>query len=136
MINISNISNQLPYVKFAKFYNEALAAKQSNIEAVCISSFDDKKKGFDDWNCGQITKCGDFGKVCGGYGAKVKGSDIKKTFTLPAGIYSVQLDFIRVDSWFVVMLWAQSVFDSQRHNITGQEILVVNFHHADNLSLR
>ena len=44
MINISNISNQLPYVKFAKFYNEALAAKQSNIEAVCISSFDDKKK--------------------------------------------------------------------------------------------
>lgn len=44
MINISDISNQMPYVKFVKFYNEALAAKQSNIEAVCISSFDYKKK--------------------------------------------------------------------------------------------
>ena len=44
MINISNISNQLPYIKFAKLYNEALAAKQQNIEAICISSFDDKNK--------------------------------------------------------------------------------------------
>ena len=44
MINISNISNQQPYIKFAKLYNEALAAKQQNIEAICISSFDDKNK--------------------------------------------------------------------------------------------
>ena len=67
------------------------------------------KKGFDDWNCGKITTCGDFGAVCGGYGVKGKGSDIKKTFNLPAGIYSVQLDFLRIDSWFVcVMLWACS----------------------------
>ena len=67
------------------------------------------KKGFDDWNCGKITTCGDFGAVCGGYGVKGKGSDIKKTFNLPAGICSVQLDFLRIDSWFVcVMLWACS----------------------------
>ena len=58
-------------------------------------------KDFDDWNCGKITTCGDFGQVCGGYGVKGKGSDIKKTFNLPEGIYSVQLDFIRIDSWFV-----------------------------------
>ena len=44
MINISNISNQPPYIKFAKLYNEALAAKQQNIEAICIISFDDKNK--------------------------------------------------------------------------------------------
>ena len=61
-------------------------------------------KGFDDWNCGKITTCGDFGSVCGGYGAKGKGSDIKKTFNLPAGKYSVQLDFLRIDSWFVCMM--------------------------------
>ena len=53
------------------------------------------------WNCGKISTCGDFGTVCGGYGVKGTGSDIKKTFVLPAGIYSVQLDFIRIDSWFV-----------------------------------
>ena len=44
MINISNISNQLPYIKFAKLYNEALVANQQNIEAICISSFDNKNK--------------------------------------------------------------------------------------------
>ncbi len=42
MINISNISNQLPYLKFEKLYKEALAAQQPNIEAICISSFDVK----------------------------------------------------------------------------------------------
>ena len=62
------------------------------------------KPGFDDWNCGKITTCGDFGEVCGGYGAKGKGSDIKKTFILPAGTYSVQLDFLKIDSWFVCVM--------------------------------
>ena len=42
MINISNISNQLPYKKFEKLYKEALALQQPNIEAICISSFDKK----------------------------------------------------------------------------------------------
>ena len=42
MINISNISNQLPYLKFEKLYKEALAMQQPNIEAICISSFDNK----------------------------------------------------------------------------------------------
>ena len=73
-----------------------------------MSTFYDQQD-FDGWNCGKITTCGDFGEVCGGYGAKGKGSDIKKTFNLPAGVYSVQLDFLRIDSWFVcVMLWACS----------------------------
>ena len=44
MINISDISNELPYMKFVKFYNEALEAKQPNIEAICISSFNIKKQ--------------------------------------------------------------------------------------------
>ena len=64
------------------------------------STFNDQQE-FDGWNCGQITTCGDFGEICGGYGVKGKGSDIRKTLNLPAGIYSVQLDFIRIDSWFV-----------------------------------
>ena len=59
------------------------------------------KYDFDGWNCDNIHTCGDWGQVCGGFGEKGKGSDIKKTFTLPAGTYSVQLDFIRIDSWFV-----------------------------------
>ena len=66
--------------------------------AIYMSTFD---QGFDGWNCGKITTCGDLGEICGGYSAKGKGSDIKKTFNLPAGIYSVQLDFVRIDSWFV-----------------------------------
>ena len=44
MIKISNISNKSPYIKFKCLYKEALAAEQSNIEAICISSFDMKKK--------------------------------------------------------------------------------------------
>lgn len=44
MINISDISNELPYMKFVKFYNEALEAKQPNIEAICISSFNSEKQ--------------------------------------------------------------------------------------------
>ena len=68
---------------------------------VLYTSTFDYQQDFDGWNCGKITTCGDFGEVCGGYGVKGQGSEIKKTFNLPAGIYSVQLDFIRIDSWFV-----------------------------------
>ena len=67
-----------------------------------MSTFYDQQD-FDGWNCGKITTCGDFGEVCGGFGVKGKGSEIKKTFDLPAGTYSVQLDFIKIDSWFVSM---------------------------------
>ena len=53
------------------------------------------------WNCGKITTCGNMGNICGGFNVKGKGSDIKQTFMLPMGTYSVELDFIRIDSWFV-----------------------------------
>ena len=56
---------------------------------------------FQGWNCGNITKCGKFGNLCGGFGAKGHGSDIKKTFTVPAGTYNVKLDFVKIDSWYV-----------------------------------
>ena len=56
---------------------------------------------FEGWNCGKITTCGNLGQVCGGYNVKGQGSEIKKTFMLPAGFYSLELDFIRIDSWFV-----------------------------------
>ena len=59
----------------------------------------DELYNFDGWNCGKITTCGRFGQICGGYDAKGRGSDIKKTFNLPAGTYSVELDFIKIDSW-------------------------------------
>ena len=58
---------------------------------------------FEGWNCGGITACGKFGQICGGYNAKGKWSDITKTFYLPAGTYSVELDFIKIDSWCVCL---------------------------------
>ena len=56
---------------------------------------------FEGWNCGRITICGDH-QICGGYNVKGKGSYITKTFMLPAGKYSLQLDFIKIDSWCVL----------------------------------
>ena len=67
---------------------------------VKIDKFDDPGV-LGGWNCGQITKCGAMGNICGGFNVKGKGSDIKQTFMLPVGTYSVELDFIRIDSWFV-----------------------------------
>ena len=61
----------------------------------------DNPHDFEGWNCGKITSCGRMGHICGGYNAKGTGSDITKTFHLPAGSYSVELDFIKIDSWFV-----------------------------------
>ena len=55
---------------------------------------------FEGWNCGKITSCGNH-KLCGGYSVKGRGANITKTFMLPAGTYSVELDFIKIDSWFV-----------------------------------
>ena len=67
-----------------------------------VSRFDKK---FEGWDCGEITTCGSLGKICGGYNVKGTGSDIKKTYRLPSGTYAVELDFIRIDSWFVCPLW-------------------------------
>ena len=68
---------------------------------VCsVHKFDDPDD-FEGWNCGVITPCGNLGNVCGGAWVKGAGSEIVKTFKLPAGTYSVELDFIKIDSWCV-----------------------------------
>ena len=64
----------------------------------------DRVHDFEGWNCGEITTCGQFGQVCGGYNVKGRGSELTKTFDLPPGTYSVELDFIKIDSWFVCVL--------------------------------
>ena len=69
-----------------------------------MDSFD-TPQDFEGWNCGKITTCGSLGSICGGYNVKGKGSDIKKIYSLPSGTYSVQLDFIRIDSWLVCAIW-------------------------------
>merc|ERR1712048_1488649 len=57
-------------------------------------------KDFQGFNCVKIQNCGSYGKICGGYNTKAKGHDIKKTYkNLPAGKYTVSLDFIKIDSW-------------------------------------
>ena len=68
-----------------------------------MDSFD-TPQDFEGWNCGKITTCGSLGSICGGYNVKGKGSDIKKIYSLPSGTYSVQLDFIRIDSWLVCVI--------------------------------
>ena len=60
------------------------------------------QNNFEGWNCEEITTCGDLGQICGGYDVKGRGSELTKTYrNLPAGKYSVQLDFIKIDSWCV-----------------------------------
>ena len=51
------------------------------------------------WNCNKITTCGSYGKICGGFNTKAKSHDIKKTFSVVPGKYSLSLDFIKIDSW-------------------------------------
>ena len=55
---------------------------------------------FEGWTCGKITTCGNH-QICGGYNIKGTGSDITKTFLLPTGTYYVELEFIKIDSWYV-----------------------------------
>ena len=65
----------------------------------------DNQNDFEGWNCGSITTCGEFGQFCGGFNVKGTGADIKKTFNdLPAGTYSVELDFIKIDSWSMQLI--------------------------------
>ena len=68
--------------------------------ATIKSEFKDPKN-FEGWTCGKITTCGKFGNICGGFNTKAKSHDITKTFTVPAGTYSVSLDFVKIDSWLV-----------------------------------
>ena len=56
---------------------------------------------FEGWSCGEVTTCGVYGQICGGYDVKGAGHNLTKTFMLPPGMYSVELDFIKIDSWCV-----------------------------------
>ena len=85
--------------KFA-FVCGFIAPYLSGVSAATTGQFNDRNN-FEGWNCGEITKCGKYGRICGGYNAKGKGSDIQKTFQLPTGTYVVTMDFIKIDSWFV-----------------------------------
>ena len=42
MIDIKEISNAAPYLRFTELYNDALKAHQKIIEAICISSYNAK----------------------------------------------------------------------------------------------
>jgi pyridoxamine 5'-phosphate oxidase len=44
MIKFNNLNKTSPYLLFVEKYNEALAAKQQNIEAAAISTYDKNKK--------------------------------------------------------------------------------------------
>ena len=81
-------------------FNVTVCLLSAERAAISASVFDDPID-FEGWNCGAITTCGVLGHICGGYNFKGEGSDIIKTFNLPAGAYSVELDFIKIDSWFV-----------------------------------
>ena len=56
---------------------------------------------FEGWNCGKITSCGKYGNVCGGHNVKGKRNQIVQTFKVAKGMYSVALDFVRIDAWYV-----------------------------------
>ena len=44
MVNLNNISHEIPYKIFKKKYNEALSLEQEQIEAISISSYSDELK--------------------------------------------------------------------------------------------
>ena len=47
MINIDNISESIPFLKFSKAYKKALKEGQNSIQAACISSYHDRLKVVD-----------------------------------------------------------------------------------------
>ena len=71
------------------------------IFAVSSSQFD-SVNDFQGWNCGAVATCGKFGQICTGDNIRGMSKDLTKTFNLPAGTYSVELDFIKIDSWCVI----------------------------------
>ena len=63
-------------------------------------------KDFDGWSCGKVQNCGSLGSVCGGYNTKAKSHFITKKFDkLPAGNYKISLDFIKIDSWYALLVY-------------------------------
>ena len=74
--------------------------KNYKFSGLRMKSWFDDQNDFEGWSCGKITTCGNH-QICGGYNVKGAGSDIKKTFMMPAGTYYVELDFIKIDSWCV-----------------------------------
>ena len=66
-----------------------------------ISTFADGN--FNGWTCGKVQACGKWGNICGGHNSgKGAGEEITKTFTgLDPGKYTVTMDFMMIDSWFV-----------------------------------
>ena len=77
-----------------------------------------ERDAFNGWTCDRITTCGGFGKICGGYKVKARGTEITKTFQVPAGVYTVKLDFIKIDTWFV--RFSVRLIDRCAHCITKQ----------------
>ena len=58
-----------------------------------------------DWSCGKVQSCGSLDTVYGGYNTKAKSHFISKTFTnLPADNYKISLDFIKIDSWYALLV--------------------------------
>ena len=68
------------------------------------------KQNFEGWTCGAITACGEYGDVCGGFGTKNGDSEIKKTYDVPVGNYTVTLDYIKIDDWFVFKIYLSIMF--------------------------
>lgn len=68
----------------------------SDPQTITASFEDDDDEG---WSCDQITRCGEYGNICGGYTATAGGHEIEKTFQLSEGVYTVSLDLIKIDSW-------------------------------------
>merc|ERR1712025_262489 len=80
--------------------NVVLKQLSSGASFKTITANFQKTNDFQGWNCVKITSCGSLGNICGGFNTKAKSHDIKKTFkNLPAGTYTVSLDFIKIDSW-------------------------------------
>ena len=72
--------------------------RKKELVVVARDDFDDG--GQYGWNCRGITTCGNYGKICGGYGLTGKGHVMTKAYPiLQMGTYYVSLDFIKVDSW-------------------------------------
>jgi len=51
------------------------------------------------WNCVRTTVCGKYGRICGGYNTKGRGTYLQKTYRVPAGVYQISFDFVKIDSW-------------------------------------
>ena len=84
------------------FAIDNVAVKKVNelpVGTVRVNKFD-SLNNMEGWDCSKITECGNLGRICGGYEVKGKEVSIKQTYTnLPPGTYSLELDFIKIDSW-------------------------------------